>query len=339
VADALGHHLRFFSPSGVHERTVGRQGQGPGEFGAGALAPRVGPGDTLVVIDRANQQAHVIAPDGTWVESYSTAPRSGYRLGLSRDAPPTGRLLTYHMPLFQSDGTLTDSMDIVLERDVHGAILDTVVRVPTYLVTPRPGQEAPFYADLVDIALCEDGVVLGRNHRFRAVWYGSGGAVRRVVTLARKRLPLTKDDQSVMRGRYDQVLRERRVPAARAAQIRDNVPFHDAYPAYSQFTCGPAGTLIVQRVRPLSRLNAVERRQIRLDLGRPPGSLEWDVFDSAGRYLGVVELPGTEWVATVPNPRFMQDRATGVWYMYAVWADELDVQYVLGWRIDGPMPR
>jgi hypothetical protein len=53
VTDVLEHHLRFFSPDGVHERTVGREGQGPGEFGGGGMGLFLGPGDTLVVSEMA----------------------------------------------------------------------------------------------------------------------------------------------------------------------------------------------------------------------------------------------------------------------------------------------
>jgi len=334
VADAMAHQLRFFSPEGVHELTVGREGRGPGEFGSGSLTPCVGPGDTLVVRDSGNQQMHVIAPDGTWLESYSTLPRDGYRHGLTRDAPPSGRLMTYHMPLFQPDGTLTDTMDVVLERDLHGAVRDTLARIPTWQL---PQTSSSYYVDMVDVSLCGGGLVIGYNYQYRSLWYGAGQTVHRIVTLARERLPLTDGDRSVMIGRFDQLLRQNNVPAAQAAEVRSNIQFTDDYPAYTQFRCGPAGTFLVQRVRPLTQLNEEERSRLRTNLGRPPGGLDWDVFDSDGRYLGMQEIPGTKWVASVVNPRFIRDPATGAWYMYSVWSDEQDVQYVVGWRVEGTL--
>ncbi|UCC71586.1 MAG: hypothetical protein JSV86_14515 [Gemmatimonadota bacterium] len=338
VADAMAHELRFFSPEGVHEMTLGREGQGPGEFGDGLFYPTVGPGDTLLVFDRGNQRAQVIAPDGTWLDDYSTLPEDGHWFGMVLDAPPSGRLVTYHVPLRQSDGSLADSMDVLLERDLRGAILDTVARIPTYMTSITPGGAGFYYGDMVDAALCKSGLVIGHNYTYRTVWYGSGGAIERIVTLPSERLPITEEDRSVMLGRFDQLLQEYNVPADQAAQIKSGVRFVDHYPAYSQFNCGPAGTLLMQRYRPLRRLSEEERSRIRTNLGRPPGALEWDVFDSEGRYLGVVVVPGTEWVAIVADLLFVQDQATGTWYMYSVWSDELEVQYVIGWRVDGPMP-
>jgi hypothetical protein len=95
----------------------------------------------------------------------------------------------------------------------------------------------------------------------------------------------------------------------------------------------------VQRVRPVRDLDAQEQKEIPLgSCSVPPGSLEWDVFDRVGRYLGIVVIPGTELVAVSPRCRFFQDRTTGTWYMYTTWSDEMGVQYVVRWRVDGRMP-
>lgn len=337
VADAMAHQLRFFSPDGVYEQTVGRPGQGPGEFGRGNLLPFVGPSDTLIVLDYGNQQAHLIAPDGTWMESYSMLPHEGHDLALLRDEPAAGRIVTLDAPLRQSDGTLTDTLDVLVERDLRGAPLDTLARMTTYRLTLAPGRRAPFYIEAVDICLCDGATVIGHNYQYRSVWYGPGGKIDRIISLPMSPLSLTEPDRSVMLGRYDQLFKQNNVPADRAAEVKSNLQFTDSYPAYTQFRCGPAGTFLVQRVRPLTELNEEERSRIRTNLARPPGGLEWDVFDRDGRYLGMQEIPGTEWVASVVNPRFVQDPATGDWYMYSVWSDEQDVQYVVGWRVEGTL--
>lgn len=342
VADALGHHLRFFSPDGDHERTVGREGQGPGEFGSGALWLTVGPGDTLLVLDRANQQGHAIAPDGTWLESFSTLPRGPYRSGLWADEPGSGRLVSYHVPVRHSDGSFADTLDLVLERDVYGAVLDTLVRLPSYTYqTASRGVEAVlqhYFRGVPDIALCGDEVVTGLNDAYRFLRYGPGGSLDRIVNLARERPAMTDEDRSVMMRRWDETLQENRVSAERAAEIKSSLSFADSYPAYCLFICGPSATTLVQRVRPLRDLSASEKQEIRIWLARPPGAAEWDVFDRDGRYLGAAVIPGTAWSNTWRMLRFFRDRASGTWYMYSVWSDEQDVEYVVAWRLDGYIP-
>ena len=102
---------------------------------------------------------------------------------------------------------------------------------------------------------------------------------------------------------------------------------------------GPAGTLLVQRVWPVRDLDEAGRKEFTLDQQYvPPGSTEWDVFDAAGHYLGAVTIPGSEFLATPPLMRFHKDVSTDTWYMYSVVFDELDVQYVVRWRIEGRMP-
>ncbi|UCC72305.1 MAG: hypothetical protein JSV86_18355 [Gemmatimonadota bacterium] len=340
IADMVGHHLRFYSPGGVYERTVGREGQGPGEFGNGRLALFLGPGDTLVVYDRANSRANVVTPDGTWLESFSTLPRDGHRLGYWGNSPQTGRITTLHNPLRQSDGTLTDTLDIVLERDVHGAILDTLAQLPSYL-TFFPGGPETFrfyYVTAWWHRPWGDGLLLNRTDQYRFLWHGPDGALRRIVSLAREPLAITDEDRSVIVGRWEATLRENRVSAERAAEILSGIRFGDNYPPFAWFSYGPAGTFLVQRVRPLRDLDAEEQKEIRLSLMVPPASSEWDVFDRGWRYLGGVVIPETEWIGTVPSLRFFLDRATGTWYMYTIWSDELDIEYVIRWRIDGRMP-
>ena len=342
ITDMMGHHMRFFSPDGVHERTVGREGQGPGEFGDGRLTLFLGPGDTLVVYDPANSRANAIAPDGTWLESFSTLPRDGYRLSYWANNPRTGRITTLHNPLRQSDGTLTDTLDIVLERDVHGAILDTLARLPSYLTFFRGGPDTFrfYYGPVWWHRPWGDGLLLSRTDQYRFLWHGPDGALSRIVSLAREPLAITEEDRSVIMGRWDATLRENGVRAERAAEILSGIRFGNNYPPFGGFSHGPAGTFIVQRVWPVRDLDAEEQKEIRPSLLVPPGSSEWDVFDREGRYLGTVAIPETEWIGT-PSflfLRFFRDRATGTWFMYTIWSDELDVDYVVRWRIDGRMP-
>lgn len=80
------------------------------------------------------------------------------------------------------------------------------------------------------------------------------------------------------------------------------------------------GSTWVQHVQPISELDEEELAT----LGMPVfvGSPEWDVFDSQGRFLGVVTMP-SRFTPTV----FRGDR------VYGVWQDEQDVPYVVRLRV------
>ena len=340
VTDAMAHNLRIFSPDGVHERTVGGGGQGPGEFGSGDLGLFLGPADTMIVYDRSNSRANVVAPDGTWLEDVSMLPTEGYRLNYWADNPPTGRITTLHSPLRQSDGTLTDTLDIIVERDVHGAILDTLARLPSYLTFYRGGTDTFrfYYTTAWWHRPRGDGLLTARSDEYCFLWYGPGGAISRIASLAREPLAITDEDRSVLVGRWDATFRENSVPAERSAELLSGIRFGDYYPPFSFFNYGPAGTLLVQRVRPLRDLDAEEQKEMSLNSVVPRGSSEWDVLDSVGRYLGAVVIPETDNVYYVPALRFFRDPGTGTWYMFSIWKDESDVEYIVRWRIDGRMP-
>ncbi len=334
VTDRMEHHLRIFSPEGVHECTVGREGQGPGEFGSGNLGLLRGPGDTLLVVDAANFRMNVIAPDGTWLESWSRLPTDGYFEYWSGSAP-TGRLTSVHWTGPRPDGTLSDTLNIVAERDLHGAVLDTLARLPSYLTFFRgdAGTFLRYYSAVWRVIHWGDDIVIARSDQYRFRWYGPGGTLKRIVSMAREPPAITDEDRSVMLRRWDEYLRENSYPAERWEEIKSTLRFADTYLAFAGFFPGPAATLLVRRVRPLRDLDAEELENISVRQPYvPPASSEWDVFDREGRYLGAVVIPEGG------RSRYFEDRATGTWYMVSVWEDELEVQYIVRWRIDGRMP-
>jgi len=326
VADGLGQHLKFFTSDGVHLKTVGKAGSGPKEFGRGIWVARA-TGDTLLVMDGRNMQAHWLAPDGTWLGSWRTAPEGGWFMW-SWDDAPTGRIVTLMSPLRTPDTPVVDTLDVVLIRDVRGAVLDTLARVPTSQTFRFSGDtpEWHFWAAYPDFDLTwRGGLVTGSSDSYRLKWYDENGDLERIVSLPRERQPITDRDRSLLMEKIERLLRERDMPPGEIAQWKSAVHFEDSYPAWRRFICGVNGTLWLQRPRPVSALSEQELE----DMGfwRPPATSEWDVFDREGRYLGVMDMPTGEMAFM-----FAGDR------IYGVWEDEMDVQYIVAWRIDGLPP-
>jgi len=338
IADALTYNVRFFTPEGVHIRTVLRKGQGPGELGSGGHALHLGPGDTLICMDRGNSRVHTLAPDGTWLETFSILPNDGYDGGYWATGAGARRLTSLHGPTLQSDGMRTDTLEILLERDVHGGIVDTLARLPSRYTFYRgePGIIRHYYNASWWHRAWGDGYMVSRTDDYRFFWHGPDRALARIVSLTREPLAITDADRSAYMERWDEYLRENSVPADRWAEIKSRIGFSDNYLPYTRLMVGPAGALLAQRVRPVRNLSAEERRDLNVNqVYYPPSRSEWDVFDRDGRYLGGVVIPGSE--SDRPT-LFHRDDATGKWYMYSTWSDELDVQYIVRWRIEGRMP-
>ena len=328
VADAMAHKVRFYSPAGAHLRSVGKPGSGPREFGDGALAVLRSYGDTLLVADYRNMQVHRLAPDGDWLGSFSTRPEGGYRLS-NWDSSPSGLVINIFTPLQTPDTPSSDTLDVIVVRNLDGSLGDTLGHVPTSREYRFVGEKPEWrrYAGVPDFDLRWDGgLVTGRSDSYRLAWQDPGGTVERIVELHRAPTPFTESDRAIFMSRLESQLKERNVPPEREARIKAMLVFEDQYPFYRRFMCGPRGSLWVQQVRPLRHMTQEERESFGIG-GLAPGVPEWDVFDREGRYLGVVEIPlGMDYIL------LLDDLVLGVY------EDELEVQYLVVLEIDGLPP-
>lgn len=323
VADGMAPKIRFYSAEGEHLYSVGQEGSGPREFGQGGLSPLRGYGDTLLVSDPRNYQVHKFAPDGTWLSSFSVRPEGGWR-SAGWDTDPSGMIVSLLEPLQLPDQPVADTMSVVAVRHFDGTLGDTIGRVPMSRNLRFAGDspELYFYAPLPDIDLRWDGgLVTGRSDRYELSWSYADGRPERIVRLLRDPTPFTGAEQATLMERFEALLAH--LAPERLQQIKNAIRFTDTYPYYRRFMCGPKGTLWLRRVRPISEMGSEEIEALDMNRRPRPGS-GWDVFDDRGRYLGIVEAP-----LELPIGLLMGDR------MFGIMKDELDVQYVQIWRIEG----
>jgi hypothetical protein len=160
-----------------------------------------------------------------------------------------------------------------------------------------------------------DGTLLiALNSDYRIEVRDAEGTLRRVVTKAYERRPVTDGEKQTMLVAIRRMMAEQGgVPPATVDQLLQNASFADHYPALAQVLSGPDGTVWVQHVRTANEI--AESGEVNLqDLG----SSEWDVFDAEGRFLGVMSLP----------ERFQPMRIEGDGF-WGVERDELDVPSVV----------
>jgi hypothetical protein len=324
--------VRFFSSDGVLLSSVGTSGAGPGEF-SGFINLMLGPGDTILAVDYRNARGNIITPDGKWLRSFKALPTGGFWTYDWDDDETTRTIVSLQRPL-QGDAAPADTrFDLVMRRDLTGAFLDTLAKLPTSAMASGQGDSrlVHYYRGGPDYDVCDGHIVTGHSDQYRLTWHGLDGETQRIVTLDREPEAFTDADRDVLLRRFDRMAQQNQVPQGRAAEIKSRFRFEARYPAFRRFVCGPQGTLIVQRVKPLRELTNDEFE----DQGfpdRPPGADEWDVFDTEGRYLGVVTMP------TLPHRHAFSHDRVGAWFMTGAEQDSLDVTYVAVWRIDGLRP-
>lgn len=322
VSDATTQQLRFFSLAGVHERTVGGRGSGPGEYRAlGSIA--VTAGDTLLIPDRLNLRLNRVAPDGRWLESFRVDAEQWP--GLWRQTP-SGRLASTvsvaSYVLVGEEPTLTP----IVSRTAKGLISDTLGWLPPagFYSVSGGAQQFRYYPGEPSFCLPWDGgLVTAHGDDYEFMRYDAAGELVQVVRLLRENQPITDRDRELLFARVEAVLKARNQPPERFARRKSWTSFTDTYPAFRRFACGPSGTIWVQQVRPWTALTP-EELDVASIAGTPPDSRDWDVFDAGGRYLGVVTMPA----------RFQLWLFRGD-VIYGVGRDELDVEYVVGLRIEG----
>ena len=330
VADQIAHNVRFYSADGTLLASVGREGSGPAEF-QDLYDLLVGPSDTVVALDWGDYRASRITSDGKWHGHFSIAPQDGFMGWYWADDAATGHLATLVEPRPGPAAPQDKRFGFVVLRDLRGRSLDTIARVLNQeglTVGSGGAMLMHHYRGRGEFALCEGTAVVGHTDDLMFRWHRVDGTVIRIVTLERASTPITEVDQRVLLNAVDRIAREHGAPPAEAARVKASMRFEDHYPAWRKLVCGPAGSLLVQRTRPLRDLSEEEVAQLTPG-SDPPGGDLWDVFDAAGRYLGVVPLP-----AEPARHAFRRD-AAGDWLMIGKTQDDSGVPYIGVWRMDG----
>ncbi len=319
VVDRQLRELRFYSPAGDFIRAVGEPGTGPGEFGVGVGDVFVGPDDGVLIPDVRNRRVHRYTPDGELLGSASLDMERYRPLRFKWNAAarraavqlrPTG-------VLSDDDAVTTDELRLL---EPTGELGDVLLRVPSgELLGPNVTR---YFTPEPSWALSDSLTILyAVNSEYRIGSYDRSGQLTRVLSKAHEPRPITDRDIRAFFAYLDQAWLEAGVPPSRLEANHRRVSFAEVFPAFAFFNTGPAGSLWVQPIRAPGELTdaEIERYNFLEDFG----DSDWDVFDDAGRFLGVVTMP----------PRFQPRIFVGD-AIYGVARDEADVQYVVRLRIE-----
>lgn len=324
VIDIQAQHIQVYAPDGSYVRTIGQRGSGPGEL-QGAAFVLVGPGDTILVPDVQNQRINRFAPDGTSLGSF--------RIDLQQGIPilfqgTEDGLLAEQVRQFSLPGqpAIENPQDVIRTMSPDGAILDTLLTFASG-ETFRLSGGAPqfkFYSAEPAWDITDDRLLFAVNDDYRIDVYSLAGDLTRVIEKPFDRKPVAERDKDALMKFLENTWANAGVPPQAIAQLKQNVSFGESFPAFATIVAGTAETTWVQHVQAASELSDEEYEAWNPieDTGAPT----WDVFDSQGRYLGIVTMP-----------RRFAPRVFRGDEIYGVWRDELDVQYVIKLRIIGDL--
>lgn len=305
VLESQAAEVRVFDPQGRHVRTIGGQGQGPGEL----LFPTAllwSPESLLWIHDMQNRRYEVFDTAGARVGS---VPLEGSGFGFGGGAFGADGLLHEMVPIQEDDGM----RQVLVRYQVEGAgrtPVDTM-RPP---VLPRPETvemriQIGGRSGVVNMPVPLQNNPSRRIDRHGHFWANHGGETYRLLQetfdgdtlriVDREHEPVT-----VTEAELDEVLE--RLPEGASDEIdRSRIP--DVRPPFETFVPADDGSLWVRRYM-------------------APGRQAWDWFDPEGRYLGEVGMD-------LDPARFTPYRITAD-AVYGMVRDELDVPWVVRLRIE-----
>lgn len=289
VLDGQAQEVRVFDSAGVHIRTFGRGGAGPGEMGWASLAGW-GTDGNLWVADPTNGRYSVFTPEGEFVSSY----RRDIRFA---SFPWTGMMDREGRILDMGIRAGTASERVLFRVEPGTGMADTL---------PLPQYDGPSFD------LLTDGVVMGRAP----------------VPFAGQLVWRTDRDGHVWSAITDRYRIVRQGPEGDTLQIIERVATPQPVPAemknqaiehLEDFAARGANVDLsrIPAVMPLiSNLAVDDRGYLWVSVAREAGGMGLDVFDPDGRYLGQIDAP-VDLLFWPASPIFQDG------YLYAFTTDEL----------------
>jgi hypothetical protein len=315
------HDLRRFTAEGEHLWTVGREGEGPGEF-VGLTEVVAGAGDTILTFDFRQRRFSRFAPDGTFVDSRPLDGPSESGFGFVESLMPDGSAV-FTWREFDRDGgppsageISRDTIDVhVVHPGAEGSIeLGTFPGAETVVLQSGETEggftisigSTPFGRS-TQVAGGPSGVWLGDTDRFEIRGFAGDGSLK---TIARRAWdPVVVDDALIQRAIEEDLEDAEDDDQRRFARRRwESAPTPQTLPAFEAIQIDRLGNAWVQQFE-------------------IPGAPErtWSVFGAEGEWLGDVVFPD----------RF-RPLEIGDDYVLGRFGDELDVEHIQLWELVKP---
>ncbi len=232
VANSGTREVRLYDAEGVHLRTLGRRGSGPGEF-EGMSWIGLGGRDTIVVYDVLLRRATWLSPEGGLVRTLPLDPvgEGGFPepIGLTG----TGLVMRSGFDRQFGRGERRDTMHLY-RYDHLGAVGDSLASYPgreRFFYNAPDGsfamQFTPIYGRDGFASVRGDRLVAGASDAFEIDVFDGGGLTLRIRAQPRIR-PVQRDDVEVIRARLragiPEMFREARLAAIDELPVRETLP-------------------------------------------------------------------------------------------------------------------
>jgi hypothetical protein len=233
VADADAGHVKVLSPDGTLLDSLGRKGEGPGEFQR-LTQLAVARDDSLYVIDSQRRRVSVFAPSGQLARDLSVDPgQMGFPRGLMVPEKRSGLVLQH--ATFALSGEAERGTYVIRRLRPDGSVADTLVtkrRSPSHQAQREDVKlliPIPFMPSLHAALGPNNRVHVARGDSLAVVSYALDGEPRREVSTPFEPVPVTDEDKDRVLKNYSD---ERPMP-------QDKIP--EMKPAFTDFLVDDEG--------------------------------------------------------------------------------------------------
>ena len=304
VANGGTNEVRYYDHDGSFLRTVGGQGEGPGEFqNLNWLASFAD--DSIVTYDFRQLRFSVFTRDGVFVRSFrfvtNDAVAFAQVIGMYEDGSflaqgfadtggeiPSG-LRRYGAPLYQisSEGQLFSELGVFPGNEGYYKAFEGGFR-PYNLLFPKMTYRVARGNDLI----------VASNDTYELKLYTQDGTLKELIRRGGDPVPISNNHLKVARDRMVENVPEERRRDLETTLLEMPVP--EVFPAYNLVRADDVGNIWVQAY-PI------------------PGEQNdhWAVFSSEGVLLGDVSLPSG-----------LDPKHIGTDFVAGVWRDDLNVEHV-----------
>lgn len=307
VADGTSNEIRHFDADGRHVRTVGGEGQGPGEFEQLRWMAAIR-GDTVLAWDLRNRRLTRFDPDLELIESTRLASSQLYVMA---GAFLDGELLLWPFRFVTPEdvarsGVHRDTASYARARLDRPASLDTVLRLPSasvYTASDGASMIVPF-TTTASATVGRDAIWAGNGTDGSLVRYDRDGTPRVEIALPPgRRIEAAEIEAYVERPLENFTAAER----AERRRLLAQVPVPDELPTFDRILADDQDRVWIRR--------------------HPAGEDDtesWAVFRRDGAPVAALELPRSLTLLAVRDG-----------HLLGVLRDELDIERVVVYEIPG----
>ncbi len=215
ILDRRESHVKLFDPNGKHIRTIGRKGQGPGEFNNPIFIYY--PRDELLVME--SDRLSFFSPEGKLLRVIPTKTEflSRARCDSQGNIITTSSVFDPENPYY-----------VLKKFNSEISLIKEIIRVP---MQRRPGIINPFSPNLYMTVDAEDNIIFAYSKDYEVMVFNPDGDL--IKKIIREYDPVEITDEEIEE-------------ATRGAPPRIKFEFPKSHPAYQRFVHDEMGRLYVQ---------------------------------------------------------------------------------------------